>query len=84
MENSGFIELFSGALNKCPSCGSTKLLLFIESRIKDCLAWACWDCHSYEVRVKGETLEQRTKVIEDFFKNQNAHFDKSQGIPSKH
>jgi len=69
MENKDFIELFKSSINKCPKCNSIKLLLFVETRIKDCVAWACFDCHAFEVRVKGNTPEEKKQVLESFFKS---------------
>ena len=64
MPNSDFIEFFRGIRAKCEKCGSQKLLLFTETRIKNCVAWACYDCNGFQVVAKPED-------IKEFFKNKN-------------
>ena len=68
--NDDLLETFKTPL-KCMNCGSLNLLLFVETRLKDCAAWACFDCQKFEVRVKGKNKEERFKVLDDFFKNRN-------------
>lgn len=63
MNNSEYLEMFNGARGKCDKCGSEDLLLFVESRIKDCVAWACYSCRNFEIRGK--------KNIEEFFKSKH-------------
>lgn len=58
MENSDFIEFFKGTKAACDKCKSKKLLFFVETRIKDCLAWACYDCQHFEIRAKPEILKE--------------------------
>ena len=58
MINSDYTELFQSAKAKCDKCGSKNLLLFTETRIKDCVAWACFDCQNFEIRAKPETLKK--------------------------
>lgn len=62
--NPDFTSFFKEVKAKCDKCNSKKLLLFVETRIKDCVAWACMDCQNFQVRAKPETLDL-------FFKNQN-------------
>ena len=64
MINSDFTELFKNAKAKCESCHSQNLMLFTESRIKNCVAWACYDCKHFEIR--GDP-----QVIKEHFKNKN-------------
>lgn len=56
--NSDFIELFKSVKAKCESCSSQNLLLFTESRIKDCVAWACYDCQAFQIVAKPEMLKE--------------------------
>ena len=64
MTNPDFIELFQNTKAKCESCNSQNLLLFVETRIKHCVAWACFDCKHFEIR--GDP-----QVIKEFFKNKH-------------
>lgn len=64
MPNSDFLELFQNAKAKCENCSSQNLLLFVESRIKDCVAWACFDCKTFQV--VGDQ-----KILKEYFKNKN-------------
>jgi hypothetical protein len=64
MDNPDFIELFQNTKAQCENCPSKNLLLFVETNIKNCVAWACFDCKHFEIR--GDP-----KVIKDYFKNKN-------------
>lgn len=56
--NDDYIDLFKDSLSKCEKCNSTKLLLFVETKIPDCVAWACYDCKTFEIRAKPEKLDE--------------------------
>lgn len=58
MKNSDYSELFQSALSKCDRCNSKNLLLFTETRISDCVAWACFDCQHFEIRAKPEHVKK--------------------------
>lgn len=58
MENSDYIETFQNLVAKCDKCGSKDLLLFTETRVKNCVAWACYSCESFEIRAKPDTLKE--------------------------
>lgn len=58
MPNSDFLELFRSAKAKCEKCDSQNLLLFIESRIKDCVAWACYDCQTFQIVADPKVLKE--------------------------
>ena len=62
--NDDYMELFQSAKAKCENCSSQNLLLFTETRIKDCVAWACNDCQTFQVKAKPGTLDT-------FFKSKN-------------
>lgn len=62
--NDDYMELFQSAKAKCENCGSQNLLLFTETRIKDAVAWACYDCQTFEIRAKPES-------IKEFFQKRN-------------
>lgn len=64
MINSDFIEFFQNTVAKCERCSSKNLLLFTETRIKDCVAWACYDCNTFQVVAKPELLKE-------YFKNKH-------------
>ena len=75
MENKDFIEYLQSAKAVCPGCKSKNLLLFVETRIKDVLAYACFDCYKFEVCAKNK------EDIKEYFKNRNANFDRTYKIP---
>ncbi len=52
-------------VGKCQKCESLNLLLFVESRIPKVFAWACMDCHNFEV--VGEGVSQ----IKEWLDNHN-------------
>ena len=56
------LEFFGSAKAKCPQCNSTKLLFFVETRLKGCMSWACLNCQAFEVCGKSK------QEIEDFMK----------------
>jgi hypothetical protein len=60
--NDDYMELFQSAKAKCENCSSQNLLLFTETRIQNCVAWACYDCQSFEIRAKPE-------ILKEFFKS---------------
>lgn len=62
--NDDFLSLFKDARAKCEQCKSQNLLLFVETRIENCVAWACYDCKHFEIRATPEQLKQ-------YFKNKN-------------